>query len=229
MLPGTVGVAPDGGRRCGRRNVSRALPGCGQDVDRVVPPHGGPASRHTLYVDGWYEDDADFMPVWGARELYLDGDRTHGRMDDLVVLVDMRTGAARAPTRELRQVRPHDEDGGRRMTVDESLSAALVALDATAARGSPRRGPAPARPRRTASCHRRPHAGPSGAGPQGAKRAAGTTYFAYMARPPTVPATVHHLPSRLSSARRNSSRHCPQTAIGPWSRSGSPLECGLRS
>ena len=49
----------------------------------------------TFHVDGWYEDDDDFFPVWGAREFYVDHKREFGRMDSLVVFIDKRTGEVR--------------------------------------------------------------------------------------------------------------------------------------
>ncbi|UOE42646.1 hypothetical protein [Agromyces larvae] len=53
----------------------------------------------TLHVDGWFEDADDFLPVWGAREFYVDGDPTYTRMDNLVVLIDKRSGAVRREDR----------------------------------------------------------------------------------------------------------------------------------
>lgn len=51
--------------------------------------------RGTLHLDGWFEDADDFLPVWGAWEFYHGGDPTYGRADDVVVLVDKRSGAVR--------------------------------------------------------------------------------------------------------------------------------------
>ena len=49
----------------------------------------------TLYVKEWYEDDSDFLPVWGAREFYVDNDHSYARWDLRVVFIDKRTGEVR--------------------------------------------------------------------------------------------------------------------------------------
>ncbi|MFE6766443.1 hypothetical protein [Streptomyces sp. NPDC057689] len=49
----------------------------------------------TLYVDEWYEDASDYLPVWGAREFYVDGDHSYARWDQRVVFIDKASGAVR--------------------------------------------------------------------------------------------------------------------------------------
>ncbi|MGI9821831.1 hypothetical protein [Agromyces sp. Marseille-Q5079] len=71
----------------------------------------------TFHIDGWYEDDDDFLPVWGSREFSVDHRREFGRMDSLVVFIDKRTGEVRRDLRfghveKLRAMTPvEDRDG----------------------------------------------------------------------------------------------------------------------
>ncbi|WP_157428808.1 hypothetical protein [Agromyces salentinus] len=75
--------------------------------DGYVREHPLPM-RGTLHLDGWYEDDDDYLPVWGAREFYVDGDPTYGRMDNFVLFIDKRSGTVREE-RQLESLRKiHD-------------------------------------------------------------------------------------------------------------------------
>ena len=55
-----------------------------------------PAITGDLYIaPEWYEDAQDYLPVWGSRQFYIDGDTSFARWDNLAVFVDRRTGAVR--------------------------------------------------------------------------------------------------------------------------------------
>lgn len=49
-----------------------------------------------LYIgDEWYEDDQDYLPVWGSRQFFVDGLAAYARWDNLALFIDKRTGAVR--------------------------------------------------------------------------------------------------------------------------------------
>ena len=55
-----------------------------------------PAISGDLYIsDEWFEDELDYLPVWGSRQFYVDGVEAFARWDNLAIFIDKRTGAVR--------------------------------------------------------------------------------------------------------------------------------------
>ncbi|MEV1131386.1 hypothetical protein [Agromyces sp. NPDC049794] len=68
------------------------------DARRALERHFAehpPAIAGELYISEWYEDDSDYLPVWGAREFLVEGQEAFGRWDNLVIFIDKQTGAVR--------------------------------------------------------------------------------------------------------------------------------------
>lgn len=55
-----------------------------------------PAISGDLYIaPEWFEDEQDFLPVWGSRQFFLEGVEAFARWDNLVIFIDKRTGDIR--------------------------------------------------------------------------------------------------------------------------------------
>ncbi|RXZ69937.1 hypothetical protein [Agromyces albus] len=54
-----------------------------------------PAIAGELYIAEWYEDDSDYLPVWGAREFLVEGREAFGRWDNMVIFIDKQSGEIR--------------------------------------------------------------------------------------------------------------------------------------
>lgn len=55
-----------------------------------------PALSGDLYISPeWYEDEQDYLPVWGSRQFLVDGVEAFARWDNLVIFIDKRTGEIR--------------------------------------------------------------------------------------------------------------------------------------
>lgn len=55
-----------------------------------------PAISGDLYIaDEWFEDEQDYLPVWGSRQFYVDGVEAFARWDNLAIFIDKRMGAVR--------------------------------------------------------------------------------------------------------------------------------------
>ncbi|WP_445402543.1 hypothetical protein ACSMX9_13345 [Streptomyces sp. LE64] len=57
--------------------------------------HPPPLSGELYIAPEWYEDAADYLPVWGAREFHVDGLAAYGRTDNIALFVDKHTGEVR--------------------------------------------------------------------------------------------------------------------------------------
>lgn len=56
-----------------------------------------PAISGELYIDPeWHEDADDYLPTWGSREFFVDGDASYGRWDNSAIFIDKRTGEVRS-------------------------------------------------------------------------------------------------------------------------------------
>ncbi|QAY73148.1 hypothetical protein ET445_07090 [Agromyces protaetiae] len=66
-----------------------------RSLERYFAEHP-PAISGDLYIgDEWFEDDQDYLPVWGSRQFYVDGLEAFARWDNLAIFVDKRTGEVR--------------------------------------------------------------------------------------------------------------------------------------
>ncbi|MFB6610027.1 hypothetical protein ACFCVO_06905 [Agromyces sp. NPDC056379] len=55
-----------------------------------------PAISGDLFIaDEWFEDEQDYLPVWGSRQFHLDGVEAFARWDNLAIFIDKRTGEVR--------------------------------------------------------------------------------------------------------------------------------------
>ena len=55
-----------------------------------------PAISGDLYIaDEWFEDELDYLPVWGSRQFSVDGVEASARWDNLAIFIDKRTGRLR--------------------------------------------------------------------------------------------------------------------------------------
>jgi hypothetical protein len=70
-----------------------------QEARRLLERHfeeHPPAISGDLYIaPEWYEDEQDYLPVWGSRQFYIEGREAFGRWDNLVIFIDKRTGEVR--------------------------------------------------------------------------------------------------------------------------------------
>ncbi|MEU5979108.1 hypothetical protein [Streptomyces sp. NPDC047315] len=58
--------------------------------------HPPPIAGELYIAPEWYEDAVDYLPSWGAREFFLDGQAAYGRVDNTAIFIDKSTGAVRA-------------------------------------------------------------------------------------------------------------------------------------
>ncbi|MFH8616121.1 hypothetical protein ACH4E8_13750 [Streptomyces sp. NPDC017979] len=58
--------------------------------------HPPPIAGELHIAPEWYEDATDYLPAWGAREFFVDGQAAYGRVDNTAIFIDKRTGAVRA-------------------------------------------------------------------------------------------------------------------------------------
>jgi hypothetical protein len=55
-----------------------------------------PGISGDLYIaPGWFEDEQDFLAVWGSRQFFLDGVEAFARWDNLAIFIDKRSGDVR--------------------------------------------------------------------------------------------------------------------------------------
>jgi len=55
-----------------------------------------PAISGDLYIaPEWFEDEHDYLPVWGSRQFLVEGAEAYARWDNLVIFIDKRTGDIR--------------------------------------------------------------------------------------------------------------------------------------
>ncbi|SIN93168.1 hypothetical protein [Agromyces cerinus] len=55
-----------------------------------------PAISGDLYIAGeGFEDELDYLPVWGSRQFSVDGVEAFARWDNLAIFIDKRTAAVR--------------------------------------------------------------------------------------------------------------------------------------
>jgi hypothetical protein len=70
-----------------------------QEARQVLKRHFSehpPAISGDLYIaPEWFEDEQDFLPVWGSRQFLLEGREAFGRWDNLVIFIDKRSGGVR--------------------------------------------------------------------------------------------------------------------------------------
>jgi hypothetical protein len=70
-----------------------------QEARQVLERHfveHPPAISGDLYIaPEWYEDEQDFLPVWGSRQFFLDGVEAFARWDNLVIFIGKRSGDVR--------------------------------------------------------------------------------------------------------------------------------------
>jgi hypothetical protein len=72
-----------------------------QILERHFAEHP-PAISGDLYIaPEWYEDEQDFLPVWGSRQFLLEGREAFARWDNLVIFIDKRSGDVRKDLRNL--------------------------------------------------------------------------------------------------------------------------------
>ena len=61
-----------------------------------------PAVAGELYIaPEWYEDAADYLPVWGAREFLVEGRQAFARWDNRVLFINKETGEVHEGLRNL--------------------------------------------------------------------------------------------------------------------------------
>ncbi|MEU9605671.1 hypothetical protein [Streptomyces sp. NPDC048057] len=58
--------------------------------------HPPPIAGALHIAPEWYEDATDYLPAWGAREFFVDGQAAYGRVDNTAIFIDKRTGTVRA-------------------------------------------------------------------------------------------------------------------------------------
>lgn len=70
-----------------------------QQARRLLEQHFAehpPAIAGDLYIgDDWWEDEHDYLPTWGSRQFFVDGNASFGRWDNLAIFIDKQTGAVR--------------------------------------------------------------------------------------------------------------------------------------
>lgn len=70
-----------------------------QDARRLLEQYFAehpPALSGELYIaPEWFEDEHDYLPVWGAKEFLVDSLEPSARYDNLAIFVDKATGAVR--------------------------------------------------------------------------------------------------------------------------------------
>ncbi|TDE90864.1 hypothetical protein EXU48_17325 [Occultella glacieicola] len=77
-----------------------------------------PAVSGDLYVaPEWFEDEDDFLTVWGSRQFFLEGKAEYGSWNNEVLFMDKRTGEVRrdmhnANFRKIRAMTPIDVGEG---------------------------------------------------------------------------------------------------------------------
>lgn len=77
-----------------------------------------PAISGDLYIaTEWFEDEEDFLPVWGSRQFLVEGRAEYGSWNNEVLFMDKRTGEVRrdmhnANFRKIRAMRPVDVGEG---------------------------------------------------------------------------------------------------------------------